>query len=109
MKTDLQINNPVSFEEVVVSLENSLFRLRDIFENQNKNKDSINETDSWSGKAQAALSKKYEQLSQNFAPIDYSIELYIKFLRKTLEDYKLADAAISKNLEEMTSSLDVNS
>lgn len=109
MKTELQITNSALFEEVVISLENSLSKIKDIFARQNKNKEIINGTDSWTGKAQSVLSSKYELLSQNFGPIEYSIDLYIKFLRKTLEDYKMADAAITKNMEEMASNMDVNS
>lgn len=109
MKTELQITNSAAFEAVVVSLENSLVKLTDVFENQNKNKDSINQTDSWTGQAQGALSEKYELLSRNFGPIEYSIDLYTKFLRKTLEDYKLAEQAIMKNMEELASKMDVNS
>ncbi len=109
MKTDLQITNFALYDEIVASLEVSLSKVREVFESQHKNRASINQTESWTGKAQGALSQKYDLLADNFDPILYSIELYIKFLKKTSEDYKMAEKAIIKNMEEMASNLDVNS
>ena len=48
-------------------------------------------------------------MQKNYEPICYSLDLYIRFLKKTLSDYKPMDEAINKNAEEMTQQLDVNS
>jgi hypothetical protein len=46
-------------------------------------------------------------LSGNFGPILYSLDLYIKFLKKTLEDYTLAEKEIDKNVDGVAQALDV--
>ncbi len=105
----LVITDFVKFEEVIASLEESYKKVKDIFEKQNKNKEEINSTDTWSGYGAKAMYAKYHNLSTNFGPIDYSLQVYIKFLKKTLDDYKRMINEIDKNTNEIANSLDVNS
>lgn len=97
------------FEQVITSFEESFNKVKDIFANEKRNAEEINETDTWSGGAAKVMYDKYKKLSDNFQPIEYSLELYIKFLKKTLEDYRRIEEEINKNMEDFSESLNVNS
>ncbi len=97
------------FEQVIASFEESFNKIKDIFANERKNAEEINNTDTWTGGAASVMYEKYKKLSDNFQPIEYSLELYIKFLRKTLEDYRRIEEEINKNMEDFSESLNVNS
>ena len=103
------ITDSNQFQSVIISLENSYRKIQDIFANQKKNVEEINATDTWTGNSQKVLYEKYKLLNTNYEPIDYSIDLYIKFLKKTLEDYTLMENEINRNIDEMASNMDVNS
>jgi hypothetical protein len=103
------ITDSGQFEEVILELEESYSKLKDIFAKEKTNKEEIHETDTWTGNAQKAMYGKYAQLSENFEPIEYSIGVYIKFLKKTLEDYKREEEEINRNMELVAEQLNVNS
>lgn len=107
MKNQVVITNSAQFQEVIDSLEQSYNKLKDLFANQNKNKEHINGTETWTGATAQVMYDKYNQLSQNFGPIEYSLELYIKFLKKTLEDYTLMEQEVDKNIDAVAQELDV--
>lgn len=103
------ITDSAKFQEVIDSFEESIKKISDIFSNEKKNVERINETDVWSGKCSQAVYGKYTQLNDNYNAIDYSLRIYLGFLKKTLEDYTLIESEINKNMENVASSLDVNS
>ena len=109
MNNSIVITDSGQFEEVINSLEDSYNKLVDIFANEKNNKEEINETDTWTGNASQAMYGKYQALSENFTPIEYSLSVYIKFLKKTLEDYKRVEEEISTNIDMISEQLDVNS
>ena len=94
---------------VILELENILKRIKDVVDVQDKNLLDVGETPTWTGMSASALREKYEQLSKNFPMIVYSLELYIRFLKKTVQDYELIDKAQTENMEEMKDQMDVNS
>lgn len=106
---NIVITDSAKFQEVIDSFEESIKKITDIFSNQVKNVERINETDVWSGKCAQAIYSKYTKLNDNYAAIEYSLRVYLGFLKKTLEDYTLIEAEINKNMENVASSLDVNS
>ena len=106
---NIVITDSAKFQEVIDSFEETAKNISDIFKNQTKNVERINETDVWSGKCSHAIYNKYSQLNSNYAAIEYSLKIYIAFLKKTLEDYTLIEQEINKNMEFVASSLDVNS
>ena len=103
------ITSSEEFEGVISSLEQSLARIRDIFDIEEKDYKKIDSTDTWTGASQKVISVKLQELSRNYEPICYSLDLYIRFLKKTLADYKAMNEAINRNAEEMAQQLDVNS
>lgn len=98
-----------SFEEVITSLEKSLRIIKDIFTTEKENVEMINATSTWTGDTQKVIYGKYKMLTNNFTPIEESLEVYIRFLKKTLDDYRRMEENINKNAEESSQSLDVNS
>ena len=109
MMNNITITDSAQFEEVINSLEISYNVIKEILKKEIDNKERINKTDAWSGPAQEAMYDKYVKLSNNFEPIDYSLKLYIVFLKKTLEDYKRIEEEINKNIDILQDNLDVNS
>lgn len=109
MNSGITITDLGEFQEVIDELKASLNNLTDIFNRQTSNITKIDQTETWSGDAAKALHDKYEQLNNNYPQISYSLDLYIKFLEKTLEDYKLLIQEQGKNLDSMATNLDVNS
>lgn len=106
---NIVITNSAEFAEVIQALEQSYNKILEIFDNERKNAEKINATDTWTGNCQKVVYEKYKMLNNNYGPIEYSLDLYIKFLKKTLEDYTLMEQEINKNLDNMESSLNVNS
>ena len=76
------ITNSAQFQEVIDSLEKSYEKLKELFDNEIKNAELINETNAWTGLTAQVMYQKQLELAQNYKPIEYSIELYIKFLKK---------------------------
>lgn len=107
MMNKIIITDSAQFEGVISALEDSYNNIKDIFSKENTNVEKINGTDIWTGATAEAMYEKYKLLTQNFGPIEYSLDLYIKFLKKTLEDYKRAEEEISKNIDDISESLDV--
>ena len=107
--SSIEIRNPAELQEAINQLKSSLRVLNDIFASEDKNVERINKTEVWSGAASEAVYLKYKQLNANYSQISYSIDLYIKFLEKTLEDYNRLIQEQSKNIDAMADSLDVNS
>lgn len=109
MMDKVVITDSNAFQEVITSFESSKEVLKELFQRQNNNVERINETDAWSGAASKAMYGKYKELNSNYNHISYSLDLYIKFLKKTLEDYTRLEEEINKNMENVAHSLDVNS
>ena len=109
MTNQILITNSQQFQEVIDSLEQSYNKLKDLFANQKRNAEEINGTETWTGATAEVMYEKYKKLSENFSPIEYSLEIYIKFLKKTLEDYTLMDKEINKNIDDIAQALDVES
>ena len=108
MNNCITIKDSNKFQEIINLLENALKRVQNVIDSENKNVELINETDVWSGPSARSMYRKYRELNSNYVLIDYSLDLYVRFLKKTLEDYRRIEAEISKNTDEMASNLDVN-
>ena len=103
------ITDSNQFEEVIKEFEQILIRIKDIFLNENRNIEEINATSTWTCQTQAVIYNKFKMLSNNFGPIEESIQLYIDFLKKTLQDYSNFEVHIDRSAEASSVQLDVNS
>ncbi len=108
-KSDIVITDFNAFEEVIKSIENSCSRIKETLDSEKQNKERINNTGIWSGDAQQAMYEKISLLCENFPGIESSCEIYIHFLKKTLDDYKAMINALNANTDNIAESLDVNS
>ena len=109
MKPTITITDAQKFEEIINRMEATLQKLTDTFERDKVNTRRIDKTDVWTGKSQEALCEKHRELEKNYAPIERSIRIYIKFLKKVLADYIALDQRINSRAEQQSVELDVNS
>ena len=103
------ITDSTQFEDVIRTFEQSLPKIKDIFSNERENAEKINATSTWTSETQKVMYEKYKLLEKNFEPIEESIQLYINFMKKTLEDYKAVEAHIEQMAEKNSFELNVNS
>lgn len=103
------ITDSAQFEEVIKTIEQTLPKIHDIFENEKRNIEEINGTSTWTSETQKVIYEKFKMLANNFTPIDDSLNIYLKFLKKTLQDYKNFEAHVDKAAEASSIQLDVNS
>ena len=107
--SDMVITSITDFNSIIDEFENSCNIIRNIIDNEKNNCNKLNGTDVWKGKAGDSIYQKYLSLNSNYDQIDYSLEIYTDFLRKTSEDYELLLKEQDKNISAMAESLDVNS
>ena len=105
----ITITNSQEFESIINKIEKSSLRIESLFNEEGKTFENINETDIWTGKAQGIIYNKYKDLEKNFAPIEETLQIYVAFLRNTLDSYKQLEENIMKNTETNENNLDVNS
>ena len=97
------------FNSVITSFENSLNHIKEIFANEKQNIENINATDIWTGKTQEVIYNKYKLLANNFEPIETALQIYIDFLKNTLQEYKNTNEYLNKSIELNDENLNVNS
>lgn len=104
------ITDSNAFESEIMEFENELTKIKDIFDSERKNTDKIKDDDNkiWSSETQRTIYDKKREFQENFSPIEEAIETYIKFLKKTLEDYRRFEETTNKSMEQQSNNLDVN-
>ena len=103
------ITDSIEFENIINTLELSSNRIKYVFARENKNMSNIDNTDVWSGKTQEKIYEKYKELSENYEGISDSLDIFIKFLKTTLQNYTNLETKIQSNQVNNSSQLDVNS
>ena len=109
MESKIVITDSSQFEGIINSLESSYNKVKEIINKENKNAEKINDTETWTGACARSMYSKYKELNSNYNLIDYSLDIYIKFLKKTLEDYRRIEEEISGNIDNLANELDVHS
>ena len=105
------ITDTEKFEEVINNIENILPSIKNTFQSERRNSVGLDGTGTtWKGQSQEKIYEKYKVLESNFAPIEETMEIYIRFLRKTLEDYKALENSLNAKVDEYSGNqMDVNS
>jgi uncharacterized protein YukE len=103
------ITDSDKFEDIIQLFEHTIPKIKGHFDSERRNSQEINATATWTGASQRALYDKYKMLEANFNPIVETLELYTRFLKKTLEDYKMLEQQIKAKAEDFSDQLDVNS
>ena len=102
------ITNYQDFENIIKELNESLERIKELFNSENNLMKKIDNTDIWSGEVQEKVYSKYLELSECYNPVIKSLETYIKYLNNTLNSYKEMDKTISRSVDNNIEDLDVN-
>ena len=106
----ITITDTAKFEEVINNIEAILPSIQNTFQSQRRNSEGMAGGSTWKGQSQEKLYEKYKTLETNFAPIEETIGIYIRFLRKTLEDYKALEESLNAKVDEYSGNqMDVNS
>ena len=100
--------NTEGLEQELSIFENSLTNIKNIFQNERNNLNYMNDGHSWVGKSQQTMYNKQIEFQQNFDPIEEALQVYIDFIRKSLEDYNREESTRVKNIEENLDNLNVN-
>lgn len=101
--------NTTELEKEINVFETSLNKIKEIFQNERKNLNHMNEENVWAGKTQEAIYNNQVAFQNNFEPIEEALQVYINFMKKSLNDYKRFEQTQVLNQENNASDLDVNS
>ena len=101
--------NTTELEKEINVFETSLNKIKEIFQNERKNLTHMNEETVWEGKTQQAIYNNQVAFQNNFEPIEEAIEIFVKFMKKSLDDYNRFEQETIKNQEANASNLNVNS
>ena len=106
----MQINSTEDFQNVIDNIKNIRNKMAEIF---NKDKNNVKRIDgsnsNWVGFTQKSVHEKYLALTDNYDDILTTLDIYVGFLQKTLDDYVALDKKINQNAENNDFALDVNS
>ncbi len=105
---NIVIKNFEDFDKTIKNFEEIKKKIEEIFANQNKNFDSINETEIWTSKTQKALNNKYDKLRIEYDDILVSLQNYINFMKNTLDNYMELDSKLNEDQDNNDTNLDVN-
>ena len=110
MNNRSEITSIAEFDSVVVDLNNSLNRLKNLFGEETKSlKMFLTNDSSWNGKAKSKANEKYEEISNMYPSITQSLDNFISFLVNTSEKYKQFEQSLNTDVETNKEDLDVNS
>ena len=103
------ISSIEQFDSIVNNLNNSISRIKDIFNEEKNGANTIfNSSDVWKGKAQESAASKYNEMSSNYQSVTQTLENFVKFLSTASSSYKAFDNSVNRNIEDNLSSLNVN-
>ena len=105
----LIVLNPDGLDKEINEFEKSKEKIRQIFDRQKKNMLMLDNGHSWVGKSGEAMFKKQQSFQRNFDPIIEALDVFIKYMKDSLEEYRKAEKETMKSLEINSESLDVNS
>ncbi len=106
---DIVITNFNDFEKSISVFKESLDKIEEIFDKQDKTVEQINSTEIWTGQIQKTIYNKYIELHENYELIEDALSTYIRFMQKVLSDYKKLEETIDKNASDNAVQLDINS
>ncbi len=105
----ISITNSDEFDDVVLKLNDSLNRIRDLFDQDSRTmSDLLDDPRVWSGKAKNKTEEKYREFSSYYPSITESLENFIVFLAQTSEAYKELEQSVNRSIENNFDGLMVN-
>ena len=104
-----EIIDTEGLQSEIDEFETAFSNIQTIFDRERRNLNEMNNGHTWVGSTQEAMYQKQVEFQKNFEPIEEAMEVFINFMKKTLEDYKRFEETTIKDQENNTSELDVNS
>lgn len=105
----ISITSTEEFDAITTSLNDSLNRIKDIFNEDNKTMNQLlSDPKKWSGKAKNKTQEKFSEFSSYYPSITESLENFVKFLAETSENYKAFEASVDRSIDQNDMNLDVN-
>ena len=98
----------VGLEKEIQVFEQSANNIKMIFEKEKRNLLDMNNGHTWVGKTQEKMYEKQVSFQNNFEPINEALEVFINFMKKTVDDYKRFEDTSNKNIDENVDNLKVN-
>ena len=104
-----EIIDTEGLQSEIEEFETAFSNIKDIFARERKNLNEMNNGHTWVGSTQEAMYEKQVEFQNNFEPIEEAMEVFINFMKKTLDDYKRFEQTQMKDQEDNSTDLDVNS
>lgn len=102
------IKDSFKYKEIVNEMEKSIARIKEHFDNSNKNIENLEYNNVWEGKTKDIVISKYNDFKGNFPVIENSLKNYIRFLNDTVIKYETLESAHRKDLNINQDNLDIN-
>ena len=109
MNQNMMMSSAEEFENRISMIREASKNIKRIFENENINIETINNTDIWYGIANQAFYEKYNDLKNNYNGIENSLDNIVRFLEGVLNSYKATNNSINNDINAMDDSLNINS
>jgi len=109
MNHNMMIFNVEEFEKEISKIREASKNIKNVFERENENIETINNTEIWYGNTNQVFYEKYIALKNNYDGIENSLNNIVKFLEGVLNSYKETENSIDKNINMMDDSLNINS
>jgi len=108
MKSDISINTE-KLSEILAKLEEKTALLNETFSKMDKEMKKFDGSEkTWKGKTQEILYSGYMNVSKEYPVIIEQLNVYNKFLKTTIDDYKKTEDRIDSDIDRNSEDLDVN-
>ncbi len=104
---NLEINS-AALEAVTNKIEATSNKIEEIFNKIDNTMKELYNSETWSGDANDAYYKRYQELSAFFPKINTGLDTYISFLRTTNENFVNAENSINRQVDTNEVELNVN-
>lgn len=96
-------------EQEIREFEKSKRNIDEIFRRERNNLSVMNNGHTWVGKTQETMCNAQYRFQNNFDPILEALDVYIRYLKDTLQDFKRFEEQRQRDLQNNETSMDVNS
>ena len=95
--------------KLISSFEHHMNAVNEILDSIEKNSRLIDgSTDIWKGKTQESVYQSYSTISESFPRITSQMQNYLSFMKKSVDDYILAENSIDDSINSESKDLNIN-
>ena len=103
----LEINSE-KLENATLKIEETSKKIEELFNKIDKSMKELYNSETWSGEANDAYYKRYQELSAYFPKINNGLATYVSFLRTTNDNYVRAERSLGNQVDSNEVELNVN-